>query len=245
MNLTNELISQFAKATKDNTKTKTESTVYGTVKIVDGKIHVQIDGSESVTPVSTTANALDGERVMVQIKNHTAIIIGNITSPSARTEDLKNVSIDVDTLLKAINGKLDPEMANKLYANIDLTNIAIEAIKTLLTNSGMFTDLIIKEIDEDEKTITGELIGVIINGDLIIDGSIKPSKISLEDGTSFANYISSVNTTIEDLQKQLEDLTTDLEASQKQIENLTTDIEESQKQIEDLQTQIDEMNNNP
>lgn len=216
MNLTNELISQFAKVTKDDTKTKTESTVYGTVKIVDDKIHVQIDGSESITPVSTTANAIDGERVMVQIKNHTATIIGNISSPSARTEDLNNVNGEVTAIIKMIENKLDLEVANKLYANINLTNVTIEAIKTLFTNSGIFTDLIIKETDEGEYFLTGELTGVIINGDLIIDNSIKPSKISLEDGTSFADYISSVNTTIEDLQKQ----------------------------IEELQTQLDEMNNN-
>ena len=36
MTLSNELISQFVKATKDDTKTKTDKTVYGTIVEYNG-----------------------------------------------------------------------------------------------------------------------------------------------------------------------------------------------------------------
>lgn len=98
MVLSNDLISQFVKATKDTKKTKTESTVYATTVKKDDKTYVQIDGSEVLTPVVATANTKDGERVIVTIKNHTAIITGNLSSPAARLDDLE----DTDELAKKI-----------------------------------------------------------------------------------------------------------------------------------------------
>lgn len=86
MALSSDLISQFVKATKDDKKTKTESTVYGTVREHNGEKYVQLDGSELLTPVTTTASYKEGERVTVLIKNHTATVTGNITSPSASSK---------------------------------------------------------------------------------------------------------------------------------------------------------------
>lgn len=92
MNLASDLISAFVKATKDDTKTKTESTVYGTTVEQDGVMFVRLDGSTILTPVLTTANTKAGERVTVMIKNHTATIMGNLTSPAARVADVGDVT---------------------------------------------------------------------------------------------------------------------------------------------------------
>lgn len=92
MALANELISQFVKATQNKEEKKTESTVYGVVKIQNGKTYVQIDGSDSLTPATATADTKDGERVMVMIKNHTAVITGNVSSPAARVDDIADMT---------------------------------------------------------------------------------------------------------------------------------------------------------
>lgn len=91
MSLTTDLISEFVKATRDNSNKKTESIVYGTVINQNGSTYVQLDGSELLTPVVTTAAVHSGERVTVMIKNHSATITGNITSPSASSGDVKEV----------------------------------------------------------------------------------------------------------------------------------------------------------
>lgn len=88
MSLTSDLISQFVKATKDDPKEKTEATVYGTIVENDGKNYVKLDGSELLTPINTTVNIAPGERVMVTIKNHTATVTGNMSSPAARLDDI-------------------------------------------------------------------------------------------------------------------------------------------------------------
>lgn len=88
MSLSVDLISQFAKATNDSIKhEKNTSIIYGTTILRGESMYVKIDGSDVLTPVSSTVNVRDNERVTVMIKNHTATITGNITSPAANSKD--------------------------------------------------------------------------------------------------------------------------------------------------------------
>lgn len=91
MALSNDLVSQFVKATKDKTDAKKETTVFGTAVEHDGSIYVKLDGSELLTPIATTADVKPGERVTVMIKNHTATLTGNISSPAARTGTVSEI----------------------------------------------------------------------------------------------------------------------------------------------------------
>lgn len=89
MGLSSDLISQFAKVTNDNIKREKETVItYGTTVKRGDIIYVKIDGSDLLTPVMSTVNIRDGDRVTVMIKNHNATVTGNITSPSAGTEDI-------------------------------------------------------------------------------------------------------------------------------------------------------------
>ena len=88
MALSSDLISQFVKITNDNKKTVEETTVYGTIVEYEGSPYVRLDGSELLTPITTTTVVKPGERVAVMIKNHTATVTGNVTSPSAQDKDV-------------------------------------------------------------------------------------------------------------------------------------------------------------
>ena len=103
MGLPSDLISQFVKITNDSKQKPKETTVYGTVKIVGEKTFVQLDGSSILTPVATTSTIRDGNRVTVLIKNHAAIVTGNVSSPSASSDALKDLSED----LGLIGGELE------------------------------------------------------------------------------------------------------------------------------------------
>lgn len=119
MGLSNDLITQFVKVTNDKKEKKKESIVYGTAKIVDGVKYVQLDGSERLTPVSSTTNIADGERVTVMIKNHTATVTGNITSPSPSGSDLNNVLDKISEFEIVIAGKVSTEQLEAESARID------------------------------------------------------------------------------------------------------------------------------
>ena len=93
MGLSNDLISQFVKITKDQNETSKTTIVYGKVVEEDGTMYVELDGAEGrLTPLPpTTTDVEDGDRVSVTIRNHSAVITGNLTSPSARTDAVKEV----------------------------------------------------------------------------------------------------------------------------------------------------------
>lgn len=271
MALSNDLISQFVKTTRDDKKVSKETTVYGTIRTSDGRQYVQLDGSELYTPVSTTANVQDGERVTVMIKDHTATVTGNISSPAVgsgelssvfpyeitagdsdnvsaslnklleiigndrtelnelketviklredlktgeeltqerldtikdtianvestingfskefETEDFKALNAEITNLkgyvaeftyLSAINAKFDN--LDVKYADIDFANIGELAVRKIFAESG-----IIRELAVGDQTITGELVGVTIKGNLIEGNTIVADKLVVrgEDG---------------------------------------------------------------
>ena len=91
MGLSHDLISQFVKVTNDQQTEKKETIAYGTAVELDGKKYVRLDGSDMLTPVSSTADAEANERVTVLIKDHTATITGNASSPAARKQSVDDV----------------------------------------------------------------------------------------------------------------------------------------------------------
>lgn len=122
MSLSNDLISQFVKITKDDNEKQTETTVYGTIKISDGKQYVQIDGSTLYTPISSTTTAKDGDRVTVMIKDHSAVVTGNMSAPSARQESLDSVESDlsnrIDEFGIIVADKVSTDQLNAVKADI-------------------------------------------------------------------------------------------------------------------------------
>lgn len=133
MALSNDLISQFVKATQDKPATIKESIVYGTVQN-DGK--VLIDGSSTPTQINTTVVLTPNDRVTIMIKDHEAIITSNITSKAA---------VDKDTLKT-----IDLEAQN---AKIDKLDAAIVNVQgTLTANTGRIEDL-----ESDNVTIKNTL----------------------------------------------------------------------------------------
>lgn len=284
MALSSDLLSQFVKVVTENTKPKTETTVYGTTVEYAGKTYVRLDGSDLLTPVESTVATVPGERVTVMIKDHTATVTGNLSSPSARKDDVDSLSgqisefdivlahkiqtdelsainatidnlmatvakfenmeaitADIETLrakyatlehvkaedVKALNAEIenlkvkfgdfthisaeDMEVVNGYiqnlesynanftyvsadvlnainatiknldtnYANIDFANIGEAAFKKIFADSGLIKDIIV-----GSGTITGELVGVTIKGDLIEGNTIKADKLIVkgEDG---------------------------------------------------------------
>lgn len=119
MSLSVDLISQFVKATKDDKQSKEETTVYGTTVEYNGSTYVRIDGSDLLTPISTTADTKPGERVTVMIKNHTATVTGNISSPSARTEDVQEIGNKISDFEIVIADKVSTKEFDAQKARID------------------------------------------------------------------------------------------------------------------------------
>lgn len=116
MSISNELISQFAKITNDQKTSRIdEVTLYGEVIEYQNMICVKFDGSEEITPVTTVvekdadgnitnykygaASVKTGDRVSVNLKNHSATITGNLSDPPAGRAEFK---VNADSIMARV-----------------------------------------------------------------------------------------------------------------------------------------------
>lgn len=116
MDLSVDLIKEFAKITNDEPVINEGSTVYGKYILQGDEAFVEIDGSDgTLTPVATTSTAKNNDRVTVLIKDHTAIVTGNLTDPSASSEEVEDVKKQMGTTA------LDIEELKKQLENQEIT----------------------------------------------------------------------------------------------------------------------------
>lgn len=171
MGISNDLIKKFVQITKDQSPVKHESTVYGTAVEYNGSMYVQLDGSELLTPVDTSTEIADGERVTVLIKDHTATVTGNLTNPSAGSNIVVEIQGDLDDIgdqitefevviadkvstkdFEANNAVINNLLAGKADVN-KLT--AVEAdIRNLQAEDATIKNLVADKADIDELNAT-------------------------------------------------------------------------------------------
>ena len=202
MALSNEIISQFAKLTNGNKETEKEDILYGTVVISDGKKYVRLDGSNMDTPISSTTNIKANDRVMVMIKDHSAIVTGHITSPSANQESVDDLNNKTDDISNQVT-KFGIIVSYKISTDdITALNATFEAMKAI---SGKFSEL---------DAVTAEIETL----------QAKIASVEYLD----ANDISAINAEIENIQANFGSFTgvttEDLNAFNAEITNLTARV---------------------
>ena len=191
MSLSYDVISEFVKITNDKKEKPKEETVYATiVRSSDGK-YVKIDGSDLVTPTETTTDIEDGERVTVLIKDHSAIITGNISSPSASTNRVNNLSNMVNEKI----GVFETVVADKVDTN-ELHAYKAE-IEHLIAGKAEIDDL--KANTAEIKILNAEFANIktLVNGNLTSDNilafHITSDKVTMEDAFIKDAMIATVN----------------------------------------------------
>lgn len=156
MTLPNDLISEFAKLTKTDKQSSSESTVNGTIVEYNGTQYVKLDGSELLTPVKKTTSINSGERVMVMIKDHTATVIGNLSSPSVGSTDLNKVENKITDVEILVANKVSSEELDAQVARIDsLVSDNVVIRETVSANTALVND-----IKAENVTITDRLTAV-------------------------------------------------------------------------------------
>ena len=173
MYLSNELISQFAKLSKSEDKQPRETTVYGTTVKFNNKMYVQIDGAETLTPVVSTSELKAAERVTVLLKNHTATVTGNITTPAASTDTTNGIIGDMDAISAKI-GNFELVIADKVttgqleaaLAVIDKALIGKAEIGELEAIKATIKDLDVEQLKADLAEIDKAVINKAEIGEL-------------------------------------------------------------------------------
>ena len=106
----------------------------GTVKILDGKNYVQIDGSTTITPVAVSSVGLkDGNRVSCTIKDHRLSVIANMSDPSVNkteVDEVKTKIIEVNTLIAEKVSTKDFEAKIADIEDLKADKATVEQLKT-------------------------------------------------------------------------------------------------------------------
>ena len=152
MILSSDLIDQLVKVTSNDEQKLTESSAYGTIVKYDNKNYVRLDGSDLLTPISATTVLSDGDRVIVMIKNHTALVTGNISSPSASDKDVKEMGSKISEFEIVIADKVNTKELEAEIARInDLTADNVTIKEKLTASAAEIDDLKAKNIEVDGK----------------------------------------------------------------------------------------------
>ena len=186
MSLSSDLISKFVEITNDKPESKKETIVYGTIVLNDGSKYVKMDGSDLLTPISSTTDVEDGERVTVMIKDHSAIVTGNISSPSARTSTVQALEGRVTTAETLIADKASIKDLESETARIDTLTADNVTIKERLTASEADIDNLEAENVTINQTLTAQSANI---------ETLNTTKLSVQDATATYATINNLNAT--------------------------------------------------
>ena len=204
MGLSYDLISEFVKITNDKQEKPKEGTVYATIVGSGNEKYVKIDGSNLLTPMDTTTDIEEGERVTVMIKDHKATVTGNITSPSVSSNTVNTVVgnaigenfVIVNSQIENLIAK-DSYLENAYIENSTAVNSKIEnleATDSRIENSVVENFNVVNGVVQDLKATNADIeilnadfaeIKTLVNGNLTSDNilafKITADKVTMED----------------------------------------------------------------
>lgn len=140
--------------------------INGTAKIINNVTYVRLDGSEIYTPVTTAVEVGDGDRVSVEIKEHKATILSNITSPSVNTRSFNNLKEEVDengNLIRMMDSSITALNASVSIINgtLNVHDSAIQLVNDAVRMQGnaiLLIDNDITSMNSMIRTINSELV---------------------------------------------------------------------------------------
>lgn len=133
--LSANLIKQFVKETNDTDTKRTPSRYYGVASVLSDGIYVTLDGSRTPTPVSMATDAETGDRVLVEIDDHSARILQIVDKSSTDkvAEKIENADKGVFKDLRVATEYVDTLIASDITASSILADSA--KIGTLETDN--------------------------------------------------------------------------------------------------------------
>lgn len=148
MDLSRNIIKRYVQVASPEKITSNSETVYGTVVNEGETLYVKIDGSNILTPVSSTIDIKANDRVLVLVKNHEATVIGSPSSPTARLEELNKLGTEV-TEFKAV------AIRDLIAARADIGKL--QATDVDITDRLTANKASIENLTAENTTINGKL----------------------------------------------------------------------------------------
>lgn len=187
MKLDKSTIDSFIRTVNSKKEDSKPAFLYGTAVVNEDGEYVQLDGSNFLTPVSKSMDFKHGDRVIVEIKEHDAVVTGNLTSPA-------NVSVGDHYLRMTSEGLRVGELTNGTYCLLGTDS-----------SSGNRSAFIIRDKNDNTlATFSDNLIDLGVSHDTVINLFNKNGYIAFEDlseyiGEDWSNVLSICNNKTSDL----------------------------------------------
>ena len=149
MDLSRNIIKRYVQVASPEKITSNSETVYGTVVNEGEKLYVKIDGSDILTPVSSTIDIKANDRVLVLVKNHEATVIGSPSSPTARLEELNKLGTEVTEFKAVATNDLIAVNANIKNLNTDYGNFKTATADNFTAVNASIGDLNVAVFDAE------------------------------------------------------------------------------------------------
>lgn len=161
---------------------------------IDGKLTAQDASIKKLDAEKFSAEDANLTYATIESLKATDATITNISGDYASFKDTTTETLKAQTAdivdLKA--NKLSATDADFRYANIDFTNISKAAMEYFYAQSGL-----IKDVTVGDQTITGELVGVTIKGDLIEGNTIVADKLVIKGDDGLYYKLNTDGSTVE------------------------------------------------
>lgn len=161
---------------------------------IDGKLTAQDASNKKLDAEKLSAEDANLTYATIESLKATDATIANISGDYASFKDTTTETLKAQTAdivdLKA--NKLSATDADFRYANIDFTNIGKAAMEYFYAQSGL-----IKDVTVGDQTITGELVGVTIKGDLIEGNTIVADKLVIKGDDGLYYKLNTDGSTVE------------------------------------------------
>lgn len=170
MSLSDDIISQYVEVNAEE-KEKKEETLLGKIVSYNGKQYVKLDGSDQLTPIASTSSVDADDRVTVLLKNHSAIVTGNLSYPSAKNSKMTEISDKVDEFgnilaysittenIDAINAYFENLTAiTANYENMEAVNAEIERLKATYANLDHVTAEDVEALNADIENLRATFV---------------------------------------------------------------------------------------
>ena len=149
MDLSRNIIKRYVQVASPEKITSNSETVYGTVVNEGETLYVKIDGSDILTPVSSTIDIKANDRVLVLVKNHEATVIGSPSSPTARLEELNKLGTEVTEFKAVATNDLIAVNANIKNLNTDYGNFKTATADNFTAVNASIGDLNVAVFDAE------------------------------------------------------------------------------------------------
>ena len=213
VDLSRNIIKRYVQVASPEKITSNSETVYGTVVNEGETLYVKIDGSNILTPVSSTIDIKANDRVLVLLKNHEATVIGSPSSPTARLEELNKLGGKVTKLDTVVADKVGTGELVAIQASIDdLHATDVDITGRLTANEGYIDNL-----TTENTNIKGQLKAYKADVENLSADHAGFKKATAED-------FKAVNASIENLNTKDATIEGTLNAHNASIDNLTTTV---------------------